>query len=60
MESLAAQSGEPEDGGERTGDREIGAEIDADQHRACNGIRDMGRLHRAAGKKSGRQIVDEV
>jgi hypothetical protein len=32
--SFAAQGGEPQDGGERAGHRQIGPEIDADQHRA--------------------------
>jgi F5/8 type C domain len=57
---LAAQRSEPQERHQRAGDREVGAEIDADQHGTPDRARQLRALQGAAGDETYGQVVDEV
>ena len=58
--AFAAQRREPQDRGERAGDRQVRPEVDADQDGARHVLGHLRGLHGAAGDQAGRQIVHQV
>jgi hypothetical protein len=60
VEVFFAQSEEPEDGGERAGDGEVGAEVDADQDGAGEKAVGVGGLEGGSGDQAEGKVVDEV
>ena len=60
MEAFAPDGDEPEDGGERAGDGEIGAEVDGDEDDLSKHRLKRDGAERGAGDESKGKIVEEV
>ena len=60
VEAFAANGEQPEDGGERAGDGEVGAEVDGDEDDVAEQALRVREGEGVGGDKAERKVVDEV